>query len=136
MERSRAEAERLAREKAEREAAEAAAKERAFQTPIPSVYFAHNKAAIVEAYDASLEDALAILQKYPDFNLEIHAYTSRSGSKSYNNKLSEKRMEAIRSWFAAHGIAPERMTQAYSHGIDYNAPTATEARRAELKFVK
>jgi outer membrane protein OmpA-like peptidoglycan-associated protein len=134
---ARAEAERLAREKAEREAAEAAAaKDRAFHTPIPTVYFAHNKHLIDAGYVPSLEEALAILKKYPDFNLEIHAYASQSGTKSYNNRLSEKRMEAIRAWFADHGIAPERMLQAYFHGIDYNAPSADKARRAELQFAK
>jgi hypothetical protein len=45
-------------------------------------------------------------------------------------------MESVRQWFAAHGISMDRMTEAYYHGIDYNARTATQARRAELKFVK
>ena len=129
----REEAARLAREQAEREAA--AAKERAFRTPIPTVYFANNSTQ-VDPFDPGLEQALAILQQYPDFNLEIHAYTSRSGSKAYNEKLSEQRMEAVRTWFTAHGISLERMGQAYYHGIDYNAPSAAQARRAELKFVK
>ncbi len=131
---AREEAERLAREQAEREAA--AAKDRAFQTPIPTVYFANDSRSIEASYLPPLEEALAILRQYPDFNLEIHAYTSRSGSKAYNDKLSEQRMEAIRSWFTAHGIGLERMGQAYYHGIDYNAPSADKARRAELKFVK
>ena len=61
---------------------------------------------------------------------------SNSGSKAYNEKLSEQRMNAVRSWFIDRGIAADRMTNAYFHGIDYNAPSADEARRAELKFVK
>ena len=133
MERERLEQERMERERLEREAAE---KEAAFHTPIPNVYFANNSAAIERKSNASLEEALAILDKYPDFNLEIHAYCSNSGSKAYNEKLSEQRMEAVRGWFAAHGIAPERMGKAYFHGIDYNALSADEARRAELWFVK
>ena len=136
-ERAREEADRLARERAEREAAEAAAaEERAFRTPIPTVYFANNSTRITDAFDPGLEQALAILQQYPDFKLEIHAYCSNSGSKAYNEKLSERRMEAIRAWFAEHFIAPDRMQDAYFHGIDYNAPSADKARRAELKFVK
>ncbi|MBR4523988.1 MAG: OmpA family protein [Bacteroidales bacterium] len=131
---AREEAERLAREQAEREAADA--RERAFRTPIPTVYFANDSKHVVDTYDAGLEEALAILQQYPDFNLEIHAYCSRSGSKAYNEKLSEQRMEAVRAWFAEHGISTDRMAEAYFHGIDYNAPSADEARRAELKFVK
>lgn len=131
---AREEAERLAREQAEREAADA--RERAFRTPIPTVYFANDSKQVVDTYDTGLEEALAILQQYSDFNLEIHAYCSRSGSKAYNEKLSEQRMEAVRAWFAEHGISTDRMVEAYFHGIDYNAPSADEARRAELKFVK
>jgi len=141
----RAEQERLAREAAaraeqerlEREAALAAAeKEEAFNTPIETVYFPFDSKQVLDNYDPSLEAALAILQKYPDFKLEIHAYCSRSGSPAYNKKLSERRMEAVRTWFVEHGIPMERMQKAYFHGIDYQAPSAAKARRAELKFVK
>jgi outer membrane protein OmpA-like peptidoglycan-associated protein len=127
-------AERAAREQAEREAS--AAREQAFQTPIPTVHFAKNSKTIPTSSEPALEEALAILQQYPEFKLEIHAYASPSGSKSFNRTLSRQRMESVRQWFAAHGISMDRMTEAYYHGIDYNARTATQARRAELKFVK
>ena len=135
----RAERERLERERVEREAAEkaaAVAKEEAFQTPIPTVYFANNSSSVEDAYASSLETALPILERYPDFQLEIHAYASRSGSAAYNEKLTERRMEAVRQWYIAHGVAPERIVKAYYHGIDYNAPDAQTARRAEIKFAK
>ena len=45
-------------------------------------------------------------------------------------------MEAVRQWYIAHGIAPGRIVKAYYHGIDYNAPDAQSARRAEIKFAK
>ena len=142
LERAKQEEARLAAEAAEREAAERAAreaaeaKERAFRTPIPTVYFAKNSKTIPTSYDPALEEALAILQQYPDFNLEIHAYASPSGTRSFNKALSRQRMEAVRKWFAARGISMDRMTEAYYHGVDYKARTATQARRAELKFVK
>lgn len=109
-------------------------KEHAFSTPIPNVFFSNNSAKIGEA--PQLEMALAILQQYPDFNLEIHAYCSKSGTKEYNDKLSQRRMEAIRNWFTERGISKDRMDNSYWHGIDYNAPSAKQARRAELRFVK
>ena len=139
---------REAREQAEREAREAAARaereqaereaERtaAFNTPIPNVYFANNSSKVGEAYLSQLEVALAILNRYPDFNLEIHAYCSDIGSVAYNEMLSRRRMEAIQNWFIEHGIPSDRMGKAYYHGIDKNAPSAEEARRAELWFVK
>ena len=136
---AQAERERLERERLEREAAEraaAAAREAAFQTPIPTVYFANNSSRVEDAYDSSLETALPILEQYGDFQLEIHAYASNSGSKAYNESLSEKRMEAVRQWYIAHGVAPGRIVKAYYHGIDYNAPDAQSARRAEIRFAK
>lgn len=137
-EREKAEQERIARERAERERIEReqAEKEAAFHTPIPTVYFANNSKEIVATHGASLETALAILQKYPDFNLEIHAYCSKAGTEEYNMDLSKKRMEEVQNWFISRGIAPERMGKAYFHGIDHNAPSAAKARRAELWFVK
>ena len=140
-EEARLAAEQAERERLEREAAEAAAraaqeKEDAFNTPIPSVYFSFDSHSIDQAYVPQLEMALAILQQYPDFQLEIHAYASKEGNPRYNEQLSEKRMEAIRQWFEEHGIGKDRMGKAYFHGVDYDAPTLQEARRAELKFAK
>lgn len=131
-----AERERLAREAAEKAAREAAAKEAAFQTPIPTIYFANNSSSVEDAYASSLELALPILEKYPDFQLEIHAYASTPGTKAYNLQISQKRMEAVRQWYVAQGVAPERIVKAYYHGEDQDAPNAQAARRAELKFVK
>ena len=132
----RAERERQALEAAERAAREAAEKEAAFQTPIPTVYFAKNSRRIADTYATQLESVLPILEKYPDFQLEIHAYASPAGRKTLNTWLSRKRMEAVRQWFIAHGVAPERIEKAYYHGVDYHARTARVARRAEIKFAR
>ncbi len=131
-----AERERLAREAAERAAREEAEKEAAFRTPIPTVFFANNDWRIGADDETALAVALPILERYPDFQLEIHAYASRSGTKAYNEKVSAWRMEAVRQWFIARGVAPERISQAYFHGVDYDAPTAAHARRAEIKFAR
>lgn len=133
---AQAERERLEREAAEQVARAAAVKEAAFQTPIPTVYFAHNSCSIEDAYASTLELALPILEQYPDFQLEIHAYASNSGTEAYNYELSEMRMEAVRQWYIAQGVAPERIVKAFYHGIDHNATDAQSARRAEIKFAK
>ena len=149
-ERSRAAAEeaaRIAREEADRATAAVeeatrlareaeAARERAQLGQIPVVYFANNSKQILPAYEPALQQALSVLQQYPDVKLEIHAYSSKSGNKYYNTKLSRQRMEVIRRWFAERGVAMERMEQAFFHGVDYQASSSKAARRAELKFVK
>lgn len=134
LERERAEAERLAREEAER--LEREARENAFNTPIPTVYFANNSAVIEHEYQKSLEEVLKILKKYPDFKLELHAYSSWPGSRKYNEELSRIRMDAVREWFMDRGISEDRLDNSYFHGIDYSAPDADHARRVDLKFVK
>ena len=127
-----------AREAARQEAARQAAiaKEEAFNTPIPTVYFANNSYLIDTAYVASLMEAVEIMNRYDDFQLEIHTYCSQSGEKEYNDYLSKVRMEQIRTWFIEHGIPVERMGRSYYHGVDYDAPNEASARRAEIKFVK
>lgn len=134
--REQAERERLereAREKAEREAAE---KEAAFNTPIPTVYFTNNSAIIERRYQNSLNEALKILRKYPDFNIEIHAYCSKRGTKEHNDELSRIRMNEVRNWFLKRGIDESRLVNSYYHGIDRTAPDEDSARRVEVKFVK
>ena len=131
------ERERLAGEAAAREVREAAeARERALTSLIPTIYFADNSKKIANEYEPALEQALAVLQQYPDFNLEIHTFCSRSGSIYYNNKLSRQRLEVICNWFIAHGIPAERLNPSVSHGIDNSARGYKLARRAELRFVK
>ena len=132
---AREEAEQKARVEAEQKAA-AVAKEEAFQTPIPTVYFLNDSSIMDKESAASLEEALAILNKYPDFQLEIHAYASKVGTEEYNRQISKKRMEEVRNWFISHGVDEARIGRAYFHGVDKDAPTAEKARRAELKFVK
>ena len=127
-----------AREAARQEAIRQAAiaKEKAFNTPIPTVYFANNSYVIDDAYVPSLKEAVEIMERYDDFQLEIHTYCSRSGEKEYNDYLSKVRMEQVRTWFIEHGIPVERMGRSYYHGVDYDAPNEASARRAEIKFVK
>lgn len=138
--REKAEAERLAREKAEKEAAEQAArenaeKEAAFNTPIANVYFGSGATRVEAVYEPSLEEVLATMQKYPDFRLRIYGYSSKSGGKAYNQKLSVRRMEAVQKWFVDHGIEADRVSDVKACGVDPAAPE-DGGRRVELKFVK
>ena len=114
----------------------AAEKEKAFGTPIPTVYFAHNSFRVQDEYVPALEQALSILERYPDFKLEIHAFSSKSGQRAYNRELSRLRMEEVQYWFVGRGISLERLEKVFYHGVDDKASNAAEARRAELRFVK
>ena len=47
--------------------------------------------------------------EYPDAKIQIHSHASSTASAFYNMKLSEKRMNAIVSYFKAKGVASSRM---------------------------
>ena len=136
-ERDRIAAEKAAREKAEREAAEKAAadKEAAFNTVFPAIYFAHASAKVDDSYIPVLEQALSILQQYPDFKLQVKGFASRSGSKAYNKALSGLRAEEVQYWFIGHQIAYDRVEDVQACVVDAEA-AEKEGRRVEIKFVK
>lgn len=133
-------AELAAKEKAEREAAEEAArlaaeKESAFNKMIDNVYFANGSTRIEAEYFPLLEEVLAVMQKYPDFQLQIHGYSSKSGNKAYNQRLSTQRMEAVQKWFIDRGVEVGRVSDVKSCGMDMEAHEEG-GRRVELKFIK
>ncbi|MBO4434214.1 MAG: outer membrane beta-barrel protein [Bacteroidales bacterium] len=134
--REQAAREEAARRQAEREAIAAAKKEAAFNTPIPTVYFAKNSAMFEFKYQRRLVEALLFMRKYPDFKMEIHAYSSGIGERERTEDLSRIRMKSVRDWFLQRGISEDRLVNSYYHGVDSNAPDEASARRVELKFVK
>ena len=51
-----------------------------------------------------------MLAAYPNIaKVEIQGHTDEQGSTSYNQTLSQKRVESVRTWLVTHGIAEERL---------------------------
>ncbi len=59
--------------------------------------------------------------------IRIEGHTDSDGSDSYNQRLSEARANAVRSYFAGKGISSSNMTAV---GRGENSPVATNATRA------
>jgi outer membrane protein OmpA-like peptidoglycan-associated protein len=72
--------------------------------------FDHDSAVIARSYrERLLADGLPILEKNPDLRVRIDGHTDSSGEAAYNEKLSERRAEAVRNVFIENGIAPSRL---------------------------
>jgi len=88
-----------------------------------------------------LKNITAILKEYPDSKFTIEGHTDSVGSKASNQRLSEKRANAVKDYLVANGIGSERLV-AYGFGeeypIDSNATKAGRAnnRRTEVKLRK
>lgn len=58
----------------------------------------------------NLDKLVAILQKYPDTNIEVQGHTDNKGTKSYNQDLSERRATAVSGYLIGRSIAASRLT--------------------------
>jgi outer membrane protein OmpA-like peptidoglycan-associated protein len=102
------------------------------------VFFDYNQASIRPESYAVLDDVLYILQAHPEIrSVEVAGHTDADGSDSYNQALSQKRVESVRAYLVQHGIAPERLVaRGYgeSRPIDSNSTEAGKARNRRVEF--
>lgn len=103
--------------------------------------FATDKADIEPAYQLQLSETAAILRQNPSIKVLIQGHTDSQGSEAYNQKLSERRAQAVSDYLQKNGVAAERLTVmgfGESRPIADNQTAAgREAnRRVELHIVK
>ena len=106
-----------------------------------TILFDTGKSSFKQQTYPVLQAITAILKEYPKSNFSIEGHTDSVGSKSLNQKLSEKRANAVKDYLVENGIEAGRLT-AYGFGEDYpidsNATRAGRAnnRRVEVKLKK
>ena len=89
---------------------------------IEGLHFATNSAEIEPAAAARLNaEVVPVLRKNPDVKIEIDGHTDSRGNDAYNQKLSERRAEAVRAFLASHGVEGSRLT---SRGFGETQPIA------------
>lgn len=63
------------------------------------------------AYSSGEIDRVAqILNKYPETTIKVVGYTDSTGSESYNQQLSERRANAVKSALVIKGVSESRIT--------------------------
>jgi len=108
---------------------------------LEGITFAFNKSEITPESDKVLLGALKTLQVHTDIIVEISGHTDNVGSNAYNQKLSERRANAVKAWLVAKGIPSERIT-AVGYGEEHpRVANDTEDnmrlnRRIEFKRIK
>jgi outer membrane protein OmpA-like peptidoglycan-associated protein len=73
------------------------------------VLFTTGKADLKSGATGNLNKLAAFLDKYPDRNVAIQGYTDSVGSEDYNQALSERRAESVKSYLTAQGIGATRL---------------------------
>ena len=129
---------RAAREKAEREAAEAAAAAEAakyYHGTFENIYFADNSIKL-GAETAKLDEVARILEQYPNTVVALYGYASKTGEESYNQRLTDKRVEKVKNYLLEKGVDAARITPIEGKGVDHNAKWNKDARRVEIVVVE
>lgn len=110
------------------------------QTSQATVHFAFDKANLTPESEQTLDGVAAQLQQNPHGILEVEGYTDSTGPATYNNKLSQRRADAVVRYLETKNIAPHRI---FLIGLGENqavAPNTTrtgrqENRRVDLKML-
>jgi outer membrane protein OmpA-like peptidoglycan-associated protein len=110
--------------------------ERGIVLTLGEVLFPFNSAQLQPGNERTLDRLAAYLEANPDYQILIEGHTDAVGSAQYNQRLSERRAEAVRSALAQRGIDPSRIR---STGLGEGYPVASNAApegRAENRRVE
>ena len=81
-----------------------------------SVMFEFDKAIVRENQMGTINTIVNLMKQYPDTTLVINGYASKEGPKDYNQKLSQRRADAIRNLLLERGIPTDRIKDSIGNG--------------------
>lgn len=92
--------------------------ERGLVITLGDVLFDTNKSELRSGARYTIDKLAAFLVEYPTRNVLIEGFTDSTGSVEYNQRLSERRAEAVRNVLAGQGIDPRRL-MIRGYGVEY-----------------
>jgi len=96
------------------------------------VNFDFDKSALRPDAVQILNEAVSILQRYPDMKVEVAGHTDSVGTEAYNQRLSERRAQAVYDFLTSHGITADRLVGPVGYGQTRPiAPNDTSEGRAK-----
>lgn len=91
---------------------------------LEQVQFKTASAEILKASDDLLQQVSSVLAEHPEIRkIEVQGHTDNRGGKAYNQKLSERRANAVVKWLVGRGqVDPTRLV---AKGFGLNVPIAS-----------
>ena len=105
------------------------------------INFAQRKADILEEAYPELDELLNMLKQYPNMKIQLEGHTDFIGSSSANMRLSEKRVQAVKSYLTSKFVDSNRIkTKAFGGSQPLSRENTEEAklnnRRVEARILK
>ena len=92
-----------------------------------NVKFDFDKADIRKEFHQDIGNLAAVMKKYPDLKILIEGHTDSIGGVKYNEKLSERRADAVKKYLVEKfGIEASRLT---TKGYGLSRPVASNAKK-------
>jgi outer membrane protein OmpA-like peptidoglycan-associated protein len=110
--------------------------ERGKRLVLEGVTFAFNSAELTQEAERRLESAYATLVANSDVDVEIVGHTDNIGTKEYNDYLSLRRAEAVRTWLVNRGTQPSRLSMSGRGFAEPIAPNTTPEGRAKNRRIE
>jgi OOP family OmpA-OmpF porin len=86
-------------------------KEKVIILAFEDVHFDFDKATLTKEAQVILKRNIQVLKENPKVKVRIAGYTSASGTESYNQRLSERRANAVKEYLTKEGvIAPDSLS--------------------------
>jgi len=109
------------------------------QAPIvlKGVTFEFDSAKLTSQAENRLDNVVDALQASDEITFRIDGYTDSIGTEQYNQGLSQRRVDSVRSYLMQHGITSSRITGTQGHGESNPVATnETAAGRAQNRRVE
>jgi OmpA-OmpF porin, OOP family len=98
------------------------------------VLFETNKATLTQDATATLDQAAASLQEWGHVKVEVAGYADDRGTPEYNEKLSLRRADAVRTYLIGKGVDADRLTtKGYGESNPVADNTTDEGRSANRR---
>lgn len=103
-----------------------------------NIYFGFDSAVLLATARSMLDASAATLRRHPDLEVEIVGFADSRGPESYNQRLSERRAEAVRDYLRQAGVDAARLTargygESHPGASDLSANGLAQSRRVELR---
>jgi outer membrane protein OmpA-like peptidoglycan-associated protein len=85
------------------------------------IYYDFDQSNIRDESKTDLDRLLKLMQDNPTYLVELASHTDARGSNNYNNRLSQRRAEAVVRWLTEKGIDRSRLVpRGYGEGMTAN----------------
>ena len=99
------------------------------------VFFAVGKSDLLPEARLTLNEVYRVLAGDPDMKLYLTGYASPEGNALVNERLSQRRSQAVLDYLTACGISADRLIS-IAGGVDRNTDLKSSARRVDIELKK